>query len=92
MPHYWLVHEIDGVPVVFIQEARAPIFAMIKAAMAGFETPDAAFPKFVELDAKAVRTIPKEMPFRSDPPNGDAGPWKSARSLGERRERPCPII
>ena len=61
MPHYWLVHELDGVPVVFIQEAGAPIFAMMKAAIAGFESPEAAFPKFVELDAKAVRTIPKEM-------------------------------
>ena len=61
MSHYWLVHEIDGVPVVFIQEAAAPIFAMMKAAIAGFESSDAALPKFVELDAKAVRAIPKEM-------------------------------
>ena len=63
MPHYWLVHDLDGVPVVFIQEASAPIFAMIKAAVVGFESLD--LPKFVELDAKAVRAIPKEMTGRA---------------------------
>lgn len=63
MPSYWIVHEIDGIPRVYIQEASAPIYARLAGSMAGILDP-ADFVEMHTLDDKTARKVPKAMQGR----------------------------
>ena len=58
MPLFWIAKTIDGERRYYIQEADWPIFAMLRAAIAGFPgQPE----ETIELDAKTARKVPKKM-------------------------------
>ena len=56
MPLFWIVHDVDGVRRVFIQEASWPIYARLKASFAGLQ---GEFVEMHELHAKRARNVPK---------------------------------
>lgn len=60
MPLFWLAKVVDGKPRYFIQEASWPIYAMLRAAIAGsgFNGPP---DDLIELDARRARKVPKAM-------------------------------
>lgn len=55
---FWIVHEIDGKPSVFIQEAYSPIAARLRTSIAGHA---GKFKEFVELDDRTARRVPRNM-------------------------------
>ena len=58
MALFWIAKTIDGERRYFIQEADWPIFAMLRAAIAGFPgQPE----ETIELDAKTAHKVPKKM-------------------------------
>ena len=59
MPLFWLAKTVDGERRYWLQEASWPIYAMLRAAMAGFTggRPD----EIIELDKRATRRVPKNM-------------------------------
>ena len=58
MALFWIAKTIDGERRYYIQEADWPIFAMLRAAIAGFPgQPE----ETIELDAKTARKVPKKM-------------------------------
>lgn len=61
MPLFWIVHDIDGKKVVWIQDAGDKIFARMKAGLAGL-TGD--FVEIHELDEKTARKVPAKMTGR----------------------------
>jgi len=58
MALFWIAKTIDGERRYFIQEADWPIFAMLRAAIAGFR---GHAEETIELDAKTARKVPKKM-------------------------------
>jgi len=58
MALFWIAKTIDGERRYFIQEADWPIFAMLRAAIAGFR---GQHEETIELDAKTARKVPKKM-------------------------------
>lgn len=55
---YWIVHKVDGQPVVFIQEATGAELARLKASLAGF---GGEFSEMHELPDAVARKVPKRM-------------------------------
>jgi hypothetical protein len=77
MPLHWLVHEIDGKRVVYVQEAGALIFALLALRMAGEPvTPDNLIEHHV-LTSAIARKIPTKM-------RGRALSEREARTLIEK--------
>lgn len=64
MPLFWIVHEIDGKPTVFIQDASTLLYARLAAARAGFDAP-ANFVEAHKLDSKMEKKVPKNMRGRA---------------------------
>ena len=58
MALFWLVHEIDGPPRVFVAEGNEMIFARLRASMAGFA---GTFVEAHRLDDRTARRVPKKM-------------------------------
>jgi hypothetical protein len=56
---YWIVHIVDGKPLVFIQESAGKEIARLKASLAGFS--QGRFSQILELDEKTGRKVPKKM-------------------------------
>lgn len=65
MPLFWIVHEIDGKPLVWIQRAPALVYARLAASMAGFPGTHREFKEAHELDSKMVKKVPKNMRGRA---------------------------
>ena len=61
LPLFWMVHTIDDAPAVFIQDARALIYARLAASCAGLP---GTFLEAHALDAKTARKVPKAMTGR----------------------------
>lgn len=55
---HWIVHKVDGQPVVFIQEATGAELARLKASLAGF---GGEFSEMHELPDAVARKVPKRM-------------------------------
>lgn len=62
MPLFWIVHEINGVRRVHIQEGSAMIFARLNAMIDGF---GGSFIEAHPLDADTAKKIPKTMTGRT---------------------------
>jgi len=58
MALFWIAKTIDGERRYFIQEADWPIFAMLRASIAGQKGKPV---ESIELDAKTARKVPKKM-------------------------------
>ena len=58
MALFWIAKTIDGERRYFIQEASWPIFAKLRAAIAGIR---GQLEETIELDAKTARKVPKKM-------------------------------
>ena len=58
MPLFWIVHTVDGVPRVFIQEANTGIFARITASIAGHR---GTYSVMHELDERTRKKVPNKM-------------------------------
>ena len=56
---FWLVHRDGGEQRYFIAEAGAPIFARLRAAIAGL--PAETFHEIHALDAATARKVPRRM-------------------------------
>jgi hypothetical protein len=59
MPLFWIVHNVAGKPVVFIQESAGKEIARLKASIAGFR--QGTFSQILELDEETGRRVPKKM-------------------------------
>ena len=58
MPLFWLVHQVDDIRVVRLEESHALIFARLNAMIDGF---NGRFVDAHELDAKTAKHIPRKM-------------------------------
>jgi hypothetical protein len=63
MSLFWIVHEIDGKPQVFIENASSLIYARMNLTSRGVD-PD-TFKEAHELDGKTARKVPKAMTGRA---------------------------
>lgn len=63
MPLFWIVHEVEREPRVFIGEGGALVYARLEAARAGH---GGTFVEAHALDAKTATKIPKSMVGRAD--------------------------
>lgn len=57
-PLYWIASRVDGVQRYLLQEATTPLYAALRASIAGFPC---APPDVIALDAGTARKVPKKM-------------------------------
>ena len=58
VPLYWIVHEIEDEPCVFIQESSSLIYARMEAQKAGC---DGTFVEAHELDRATAKKLPQDV-------------------------------
>lgn len=58
MPLFWIVHQVDGAPSVFLEEAGDQITARLKALLAGHV---GEFAEIHALDVKMAKRVPAAM-------------------------------
>jgi hypothetical protein len=58
MPLFWIAKTIDGAQQYFIQEANTPLYASLRASLAGFPGKPL---EVIALDDKTARKVPKKM-------------------------------
>ena len=58
MPLYWIVHEMEGEPYVFVQEASSLIYARMEAQKAGC---NGEFIEAHELDHTTAKKLPRDV-------------------------------
>jgi hypothetical protein len=58
MPVFWIVHEVDGEPCVFVQEASSLIYARMQALQTGC---DGKFLEAHELDRTTAKKLPRDV-------------------------------
>jgi hypothetical protein len=58
VPFYWIVHEMEGEPCVFVQEASSLIYARMEAQKAGC---NGKFIEAHELDRMTARKLPRDV-------------------------------
>jgi hypothetical protein len=55
---YWVVREIEGKRLFFVQEASTQMYADLKSRVAGFE---GDLKEIIPLDARAAKKLPKDL-------------------------------
>jgi hypothetical protein len=58
VPLYWIVHEMEGKPCVFVQEASSLIYARMEAQKAGC---NGKFLEAHELDRATAKKLPRDV-------------------------------
>src|SRR4051812_14130067 len=58
VPLYWIVHEMEGEPCVFVQEASSLVYARMEAQKAGC---DGKFIEAHELDRATAKKLPPDV-------------------------------